>query len=269
MRIIALLTLVLLGLVPVSVATVITNGTFGFSGTIVATGPGLVVTPAGTCPVGVSCVFWQDPRMAFNNKVDISAAGLPNGDIPLAISGLDAGNIFSLFFPPEVVGSTFPPTPFMSFNNGGVTTVLEMNFIAPGFFPAAGCFAPPAPGQLCTPVGSFFNFQNITSTSSIATWSFSGITNDGLSAWTASFASLFSTSYQDVLANVTSSGFVSNPFGGTGIASLAGDAAAPSALTTITLTPIPEPATLPLMVVTGVMGLLLFLRGRLTGAKTS
>jgi len=199
-------------------ASIITSGTFSIAGTIFVTGPGGVTTPAGVCPVGVQCIFFQDTGTpAVNGKVDIAPLGLPNGDIPATISGNDAGNIFSLMNPPEIVdGAGFPATPFMSFVNGGVTTVLEINFIPPGINGTAGCSAsPPAAGQVCTPAGSLFNLQNLTATSSTATFRFQGVTNDSSSTWTGIFASQFNTlPFQSVLAALTTNGFGSNTFSG-------------------------------------------------------
>jgi hypothetical protein len=232
-------------------ASIITSGTFSIAGTIFVTGPGGVTTPAGVCPVGVQCIFFQDTGTpALNGKVDIAPLGLPNGDIPATISGNDAGNIFSLMNPPEIVdGAGFPATPFMSFVNGGVTTVLEINFIPPGINGTAGCSAsPPAAGQVCTPAGSLFNLQNLTATSSTATFRFQGVTNDSSSTWTGIFASSFNTlPYQSVLAAFAANGFGSDTFQGQ-----------------ITLTagpPVPEPGTTSLLMLgSGMIGFATLLR---------
>jgi hypothetical protein len=200
-----------------SFASMITNGTFSIAGTIYVTGTGGVTTPAGTCAVGVQCIFYQDTGTpAQNGKIDISPLGLPSGDIPTSISGNDAGNIFAQMNPPDLVGAGFPPTPFMSFNNGGITTILELNFIPAGINGAAGCSASPAAaGQICTPPGSLFNLQNLTANSSTATWLMQGGTNDSMSHWTGIFASQFNTqSFQAVLAQLGANGFVSNTFSG-------------------------------------------------------
>jgi len=202
---------VVLGMTSASFASMITNGSFDIAGTIFVTGNGGVVTPAGTCPAGTACIFWQDTSApAVNNKANISSTGLPNGNIPAAIAGTDAANISTLTNPPEVVDSTgFPPQTFMSFNNAGVTTVLLINFIPPGINGAAGCAAtPPAAGQQCTPPGSLFNLQNLTATSSIVSWQFSGITNDTPGVvWSGTFTSQFNTQpFQTVLANLAANG---------------------------------------------------------------
>ena len=201
-------------------ATMITNGTFNIAGEIFVTGlvagSNLNIPGVGTCNVGTECIFWQDSNNpATNDKVDITAAGLPNGDIPLALAGNDGANISNLVNPPDVVdASGFPPAFFMSFNNAGVTTQLLINFIAAGIDGPAGCLAsPPAAGQICTPPGSLFNLQNLSATSSTAGWRISGITNDSSSTWTGTFTSQFNTlNYQQILAQLTTHGFVQNSF---------------------------------------------------------
>jgi hypothetical protein len=239
-----------------SFGATITNGVFDFSGSIYVTTfeATPVVTPAGTCPVGQACIFWSDS--AGNNpsgypgvlggKVDISTAGLPNGDIPTAISGNDAANISTILNPPEAVGgSGFAPQLFMSFENDAMTTTLSINYIAPGVFGAAGCAsAPPAPGQVCSPAGSPFNFINAAGGSSSATYLFSGITNAG-GDWTASFASPFAESYQEVLAGVAANGYFQDTF------------AAQLTLTTpSTAPPMPEPSEFAMMAIgIGLLGL--------------
>jgi hypothetical protein len=128
-----------------------------------------------------------------------------------------------------VVGATLPATPFISFNNGGITTGLEIDFIPPGFHGTAGCSAsPPAAGQVCTPAGSPFSLQNFSATTSIMIWQFSGILDDSGIPWTGVFSSAFVTlPYQGVLAQIAVSGFVEATFSG------------------LIVIPAPEPGTLP------------------------
>src|SRR5947207_877784 len=101
-----------------SYAGIITNGTFNIAGEIYVTGAGgITIAGVGTCPVGIQCIFWQDTGSPpINDKVDVSAGGLPNGNIPASIAGNDAANISNLNNPPEIVGSPgFAPTTFLSF----------------------------------------------------------------------------------------------------------------------------------------------------------
>ena len=132
----------------------ITSGSFSVAGTSFVTGPGSVTTPAGACPVGVQCIFFQDTLTpAINDKIDIAPVGLPNGDIPLALAGINAANVVDLMNPPDIVGGIFPAAPFMSFNNAGVTTVLEINFIAPGVNGAAAVRLLRPPARYARPLG--------------------------------------------------------------------------------------------------------------------
>jgi hypothetical protein len=234
-------------LIPSSQATTISNGVFDFSGTIYVTIAEAtpVVTAGGTCPANQSCIFWADSSGnnpsgdsgTLGGMVDISTAGLPNGDIPTAIAGNDAANISTLVNLPDVVGSGgFTPEVFMSFNNDAITTTLSIDNIASGVFPTSGCTStPPAAGQLCTPAGSPFSFLNTSNSSSSATYLFSGVTNAG-GTWTADFTSPFATeSFQQVLAALATNGYFDDTF---------------SAQLTLT-TPVaatPEPGTLTAMI---------------------
>jgi hypothetical protein len=222
-----------------SFGAIITTGHFDFGGTIYVTGAGGVATPGGVCPAGTQCIFWTDPTNTALNKADISGSGLPNGNIPLAISGNLAANIFNLTNPPEVVGGAgFAPSPFMTFNNGGITTSLLINFIDPGIYSSANCFSAPISGQQCTLPGSPFNFVNNSPPSvgnpcgdlcqATATWVFEGVTSEG-NKWVGNFTSQFplGKDYQEVFSDLATTGFVSNTFSGT-----------------ITLIPTPEPATM-------------------------
>jgi hypothetical protein len=151
----------LAGLAQSSFGSIITTGTFSINGTIYVANNGIDPDGGGplpTCAAAAGCIFWQSGGTSTLNRADISISGLPSGDIPLAISGNDAAVISNLFNPPDVVG-VFPPQLFMSFLNGGVTTLLNINQIFPGIYPPT-CGGAPAPGQQCTPPGSLFNFVN-------------------------------------------------------------------------------------------------------------
>jgi hypothetical protein len=209
-------TLLFAGLVQTSFASTITNGSFNISGNVFFTVPEAVpvVTAAGTCPAGEACIFWEDTGGTNADKVDISASGLPNGDIPSAIAGADAANIGSLTNPPDVVGG-FAPATFMTFNSAGITTQLLINFIEPGIDGSADCAAAPAPGQICTPTGSPVNFTNTALDQSTGTWVFSGVTNTPGVSWTGDFTSQFTTPYQTFLADLVANESASNSFAAT------------------------------------------------------
>jgi len=253
MRILSVL-LLLSGLATSSFGAFITNGHFDIGGTIYVTNfqTAAQVTPGGTCPAsagGMQCIFWTDPTGASIGKVDISNSGLPNGDIPLALSGNDAGNISPLQNPPQGVGGAgFANTLFLSFNNAGITTQLLINFIDPGIYSSLLCGGIPISGTSCTLPGSLFSFVNnpppgpgnacgATGCQATATWVVEGTTagNPGpfQEHWTANFSAQFpqGTPYQTVFNQLQANGFVSNTFSAT-----------------VTLAPIvPEPDTTILM----------------------
>jgi hypothetical protein len=227
----------------------ITHDTFDISGTVYVTNAKAtpVVTPAGTCPANTSCMFWQDASGTTTGKVDISVTGLPNGDIPAAIAGNDAANVASLQDPPAVVGSAIS-VPFMTFNNGGVTTTLTLTEILPGIFSSSECGAAPIVGQVCTQPGSPFNFVNNPPAPGQATmtWAFEGIGDAPGVTWLGNFTSQFGTPFQEEFGNLATNGYIDSSFSAT--MSLSGS---PTAA--------PEPGTIVLFTV-GVGSLLLFRR---------
>jgi PEP-CTERM motif len=221
------------------------TGSFDIAGTITVANGG-----AAGCPVSAQCISWTDTaNPAVPNKADISAIGL-TGDfasIP-GFAGNDAANIFNLTNPPNVVDAAgFPPQTFLSFNNGGVTTSLLINFIFAGIFPPAGCPSA-AVGATCTVPGSLFNFVNNpggpTGSQATATWALSGVTSEGVQ-WTGNFTSQFNVPTPTVLNNLATNGFVTNTYSAT-----------------ITLTPIPEAGTMALFGI-GLVGLSMKLRRRM------
>jgi hypothetical protein len=209
-----------------------------------------VTTPAGTCPSGEACIFWQD--LAINNNlVDISGTGLPNGDIPAAIAGAAAANALPFTSSTEPVGASFGPFSFMSFNNDSITTRLELSFIPGGIDGSSGCSdSPPAASQLCTPPGSLFNLENNSSTSSTVTWNLDGTVVNGVTttgAWSGTFTSQFNTiPFQTVLADLAANGYVDDTFAAQ-----------------MTLVNTPEPGTMGFTVLGGVLiGLSMVRRSR-------
>ena len=134
----------------------------------------------------------------------------------------------------EPVGVNFAPQDFIDFTVVAGMPSLNINFIPPGNGGLAGCSAPAAgtaPPQTCTVAGSPITFQNNsvggTVTGSSASWTFSGVTSDGLSRWNGVFTSQFvNQSYQQVLATFASTGSVTASYSAN-----------------ITVTALPEPGT--------------------------
>jgi hypothetical protein len=226
------LTVLLLALTQFTYAATITDGQFSIGGTIYVTAATdhEVVTPGGTCAIGVECIFWSDPTGNNLDKVDISNANLPNGDIPVALAGNLAANISKLTRPPNVVGPPgFPATNFMTFNTAGVTTQLLINFIDNGLYTPDECFDAPASGQHCTLPNSLFSFVNDPPPNAgelcedqcqaVANWVFEGITagNPTPGTWVGNFSATFDlgTPFQKVFADLADKGFVSHTFSGT------------------------------------------------------
>lgn len=150
----------------------------------------------------------------------------------------------------EPVGSAFSDPSWLVFAAIDNLPTLTLTYIPVGVDTIAGCAAtPPAASQTCTPpIGNTsnpgpFSFQNLSSSSSSVSFSFSGVTSDGLDIWSGTFTSQFTTeSFQDVLNTLANQGSVGNTFSGT-----------------VTFSQIPEPGTYLML---GVGLLLIGLMGR-------
>ena len=213
-----------------SFASIISNGTFTLAGSIFVTGAGgaPVVTPAGTCPIGIQCIFFAD-NAGDPNKVDIAPFALPNGNISTQVAGAGAANMLPQFNPPEIPPNIVPAVPILSFNNLNFgtpnPTVLLLASFPLGTNGAAGCVPG---GTFCTPPGSPFNLQNTSASSSTVSFIMGGFSADGTATWTGTFTSQFNNmTFQQVLTALATNGFVSNTFSGQ-----------------VTLSPVPEPGSM-------------------------
>jgi len=213
--------------------TAVTPCSFNGSGSLTVTSAGVIswVTDAtGTAPNLFSFTAGTGVFAVIPNGSQEGIANLNNATEP-------AGN------------AGFAPQAFITFPVGGLPGLM-INKIFPGFDGTAGCGST-AVGAVCTPetapgVPGPFNFQNTNGGGSTAAFDFSGITADGAATWTAHFTSQFSVPFTSVLAQLASTGSVSNSY----------------SQTTVTITSLtPEPGSL-LMIGSGLIGLAAFMRRR-------
>jgi len=191
----------------------------------------------------------------FSNGVEITSTdiiwlGLFQVGVPVSgdFSGLvgTTGTELNLNSTLQPVGSTFPNVaPNTTLPGEGVVLAgfltltaapnisFDLNYIAPGSFSSVDCSLAAAAGQTCTLPGTPFNFVNQTATTSSVTFALSGfvrnVSTGELSTFTGVYTTQFTESFQDVIAQLESTGFIINTYSGT---------------FTATVTPIPEPATL-------------------------
>ncbi len=117
--------------------------------------------------------------------------------------------INSLNISTEPIGTTFAPQPFLTFTQGPSLPALDITFIDAGTGGSAGCTAAPAPGETCTlsPAGgSPYTFQDNPGSTSSVTFTYSGVTSDGLSAWSATLTGQFNVPYQTIIAAFSNGG---------------------------------------------------------------
>lgn len=167
------------------------------------------------------------------------------------------GAIRNITNPPYAPGVIFPTPDFIAFFivPNITITLLELE---PGLEGAAGCTStPPVGGQICTPAQSPFNLFNLSSTSSIASFSILGVENDTLTGDAIPVSGLFTIpladeSFQTLLATVVGGGTVSSSF------------AAQITTDTSSAPSVPEPGTLSMMAIgmlaIGMLGLVWFRR---------
>ena len=200
------------------------------TGTVAITG-GVVVTSTTIMPGDI---------MFANNSFTLTPALTQVGGF-VALAGT-SGTIQNITSPPD---QTDPPdttnlnvTDFMTFAAAPNIT-FTLNFLLAGFDGAAGCTAtPPAAGQVCTPNApdqSPFNLQNLSTSSSSASFQFLGTEVDSSTGQTIGITGTFTTpfttlNFQQVLAEVAAGTPV--------VTSFSAD------ITTVAATTTPEPSTL-------------------------
>ncbi len=193
-------------------ASTVISGTFDLNGSVTAT----LNTISWTSDGGASQMG------TIENNSDLSGSFFGLGDSMVSIENLDRNGP-----PAEPVGMMFTGQPFITFLAPAAASfpTLMINYIAPGSGSAADCGAPAAGGQTCTlpssevPGGSPFTFINTSTlidgqpiiTSSV-TFDFSGLTSDGLSAWSGIFTSQFNEPFQEVLNQFVTTGAITNSY---------------------------------------------------------
>ena len=167
------------------------------------------------------------------NKALVAATGLSGSFAGL---GGTQATILSVSNPPATTGGAgFPAQVLLTFDAAPALGALSIDFVFPGVNSSAGCFAvPPAVGQICTPPGSPFDFENTAGGGSSVGFVFAGTAQDG-STWTGSFTSQFGIPYQALLTTLGSGGSISSAY-------------------SATFTVVPEPGT-GLLVMDGMLGL--------------
>jgi len=147
----------------------------------------------------------------------------------------------------QPIGLPFPGGPLLDFITFAVQPSYHIDLIgiAPGSFSPAGCGAPPAGGQTCTPPGSAFNLINATdpngvvnstATFQVSARGYQGTMASGFSNLTGTFSADFNMPYQNLLAQLATGG-------GTGTVT----APFSARFTASPINEIPEPETMTLM----------------------
>lgn len=196
------------------------NGTLNITGDVRVTGTEIDFLPVGG----------GDGQFAVTNTQTGSFVPLAN----------TTGTATDLDITVQPVGVAFPELDFLTFA-AQPGLIFRLNFIEPGVFGAAGCLPPPAAGQTCTPPGSPFNLINVGLNASTASFRVRGTVTDGSMSPISTFTGTYTTQFdnqnlQSVLATLNSAGEVRASYSAN-----------------FTVTAIPEPGTISLAVVAGLM----------------
>jgi hypothetical protein len=198
-------------------------GTFAMSGQITVTGN--------------STISWNSDLSPFTANMFTLSLGTG------IYSGENGQNgITTLTNPPDLVGTGFTPALFIQYDVAPGPSALDVSYIFPGTGGSAGCSqtANTSGTQTCTLPGSPFTFTNAQNGDSTATFTFSGVTANGLDSWTGQFSANFLVPYQTIVAS-----FIANPTSATITDTFAG---------TISVSSVPEPGTF-MLIGLGLLGI--------------
>jgi hypothetical protein len=233
-----LATVMLAGLLCVSLPAAPIFGTFDLAGNVTVT----EVTST------LQTITWTSLISNLSQKSNVGTTHTNSFSI---LGTGDQVTIDNLNNTTEPVGM-FPQQPFIAFDTQPSLPVLMINQVFAGIFSTTQCMLPPTIGQVCTPNipgGSTpgpFNLSNQPggggTIQSTASFTVAGVTADGLSMWTGVFSSNFNQPYQTTLATFAAMGSVTNTYSGT-----------------IVVSPIPEAGTMSLLGF-GLVGLSIRLR---------
>jgi hypothetical protein len=158
---------------------------------------------SGTVTVTSSAISWSSDVSPFTTNFYTESASTGG-----FASENGQNQIENLAFSTEPVGALFAQQDFINFLVPPSVPSLNITYIVPGVFNNAGCSAPVAAGDTCTPnVNGGQGFLSFVDNppggnTSTATWVFQGVeAGQPNTIWTAMFTSQFSVPYQTVLAS--------------------------------------------------------------------
>ena len=184
---------------------------------------------AGTLTVTPTMFLWQLNDAPFTAEKSTIGPADTGSFVPLAGSTVTIHNLNAATAPVGV--NIAPSVPFIAFDSplavaAGFPT-LNLNMIFAGIYGTGQCLALPATvGQTCTPSApvtagtSPFNLVNNPPPAPVGpqatiTFAMGGVTSDGLETWVGNFTSQFTQPYQSILAQLSSTGSVTNTFSAT------------------------------------------------------
>lgn len=209
----------------------------------------LAITGSGPVAVNGNAIDFQPPVNPLGDGAGgFSIIGMGSSTGSFAGLAGTSGTVRDLSRTVVPVGSPTTFSNFITFTAPSASTwTITLTQLLPGVYGAGDCLSGPAGGQNCTPPqpgGSPFNLTNTTASTSTASFTFSGTATDTATGETSNVIGLFSTTFSNLnLQQIVGA-----------IAS--GQTILTSWSATITAVPspvIPEPGTLSLMAMGGIL----------------